>query len=157
MCKVAENTRRVLQEPWAAVHGEGSTVIPERLLLLWMRRENSATPVLSLVSRGKVSSLLSQMPVTTRQLPQPTCIPSLSHPSPNYSGYHGARGRRDPGRGRLRAHALRCRLSALLLLEEVINSLTCRALTRPPRIDRILLSCNEFYGLFQYILAMFLQ
>lgn len=47
--------------------------------------------------------------------------------------------------------------SALHPLEEVINSLTRRALTRPPRIDRILLSCNEFYGLFQYILAMFLQ
>ena len=30
------------------------------------------------------------------------------------------------------------------------------AQTWPWRVDRILLSCNEFYGLFQYILAMFL-
>lgn len=89
------------------------------------------------------SSLLIQMPMAPQQLPQPPCTEHFRIPLGS-----GASGQ---------SRALLRRLLALLLLEEVINSLTCQALTRPPRIDRILLSCNEFYGLFQYILAMFLQ
>lgn len=42
-------------------------------------------------------------------------------------------------------------------MNKVISSLTCSARKQPPRIDRILLSRNEFYGLFQYISVMFLQ
>ena len=114
----------------------------ERLLLLRLRREtssSSSSPVPSLMSPGK-----GLLPRRAESHPAPA---SPARPSPRRGGHHGA--------GEPRAEA--GRLSARLLLQEVINSLTCRALTRPPRIDRILLSCNEFYGLFQYILAMFLQ